>query len=98
MCAVFSDRGLVVPILRNTTHSLAQVGRAHRRFRSQGQDGQAVMKDMTGGTFTISTVGCIIGSLLSSPIRQPPAGADSGCAQRSRSAQWRSNGQVGSCR
>ncbi|MBQ0744239.1 MAG: 2-oxoglutarate dehydrogenase complex dihydrolipoyllysine-residue succinyltransferase [Pseudomonas sp.] len=73
--AVSSDRGLVVPILRNTEHmSLAQVEGTIADFGRKAKDGKLSMEDMTGGTFTISNGG-VFGSLLSSPIVNPPQAA-----------------------
>ncbi|MFT6466699.1 2-oxoglutarate dehydrogenase complex dihydrolipoyllysine-residue succinyltransferase [Halopseudomonas sp.] len=73
--AVSSDRGLVVPILRNTEHmSLAQVEGTIADFGRKAKDGKLSMEDMIGGTFTISNGG-VFGSLLSSPIVNPPQAA-----------------------
>ncbi|MFN3578904.1 MAG: 2-oxoglutarate dehydrogenase complex dihydrolipoyllysine-residue succinyltransferase [Pseudomonas sp.] len=73
--AVSSDRGLVVPILRNTEHmSLAQVEGTIADFGRKAKEGKLSMEDMTGGTFTISNGG-VFGSLLSSPIVNPPQAA-----------------------
>lgn len=73
--AVSSDRGLVVPILRNTEHmSLAQIEGTIADFGRKAKEGKLSMDDMTGGTFTISNGG-VFGSLLSSPIVNPPQGA-----------------------
>ncbi|HDZ55147.1 MAG TPA: 2-oxoglutarate dehydrogenase complex dihydrolipoyllysine-residue succinyltransferase [Pseudomonas xinjiangensis] len=73
--AVSSDRGLVVPILRNTEHmGLAQIEGTIADFGRKAKDGKLSMDDMTGGTFTISNGG-VFGSLLSSPIVNPPQAA-----------------------
>lgn len=70
--AVSSPRGLVVPVLRNTDHmSLAQVEAQIREFGLKAQDGKLSIDEMTGGTFTISNGG-VFGSLLSTPILNPP--------------------------
>lgn len=70
--AVSSPRGLVVPVLRNTDHmSLAQVEAQIREFGRKAQDGKLSIDEMTGGTFTISNGG-VFGSLLSTPILNPP--------------------------
>jgi 2-oxoglutarate dehydrogenase E2 component (dihydrolipoamide succinyltransferase) len=70
--AVSSPRGLVVPVLRNADHmSLAQVEGKIREFGNKAQDGKLSMDEMTGGTFTISNGG-VFGSLLSTPILNPP--------------------------
>lgn len=73
--AVSSDRGLVVPILRNTEFmSLATIEGTIADFGRKAKDGKLSMEDMTGGTFTISNGG-VFGSLLSSPIVNPPQAA-----------------------
>lgn len=70
--AVSSPRGLVVPVLRNADHmSLAQVESKIREFGNKAQDGKLSIDEMTGGTFTISNGG-VFGSLLSTPILNPP--------------------------
>jgi 2-oxoglutarate dehydrogenase E2 component (dihydrolipoamide succinyltransferase) len=73
--AVSSERGLVVPILRNTEFmSLATIEGTIAAFGRKAKDGKLSMEDMTGGTFTISNGG-VFGSLLSSPIVNPPQAA-----------------------
>tara|TARA_R110001592_G_scaffold53784_9_gene164916 strand:- start:1585 stop:2847 length:1263 start_codon:yes stop_codon:yes gene_type:complete len=73
--AVSSERGLVVPILRNTEFmSLATIEGTIAGFGRKAKDGKLSMEDMTGGTFTISNGG-VFGSLLSSPIVNPPQAA-----------------------
>ncbi|MDF2445485.1 MAG: dihydrolipoyllysine-residue succinyltransferase [Moraxellaceae bacterium] len=70
--AVSSDRGLVVPILRNTERmSLAEVEKTVGEFGKKAKDGKLTIEEMTGGTFTISNGG-VFGSLLSTPILNPP--------------------------
>ena len=70
--AVSSPRGLVVPVLRNADHmGLAQVEAKIREFGNKAQDGKLSIDEMTGGTFTISNGG-VFGSLLSTPILNPP--------------------------
>jgi 2-oxoglutarate dehydrogenase E2 component (dihydrolipoamide succinyltransferase) len=70
--AVSSPRGLVVPVLRNADHlSLAQVETQIREFGMKAQDGKLSIEEMSGGTFTISNGG-VFGSLLSTPILNPP--------------------------
>lgn len=70
--AVSSDRGLVVPVLRNAEYmSLAEVEKTVMGFGKKARDGKLSMDDMTGGTFTISNGG-VFGSLLSTPILNPP--------------------------
>ena len=70
--AVSSDRGLVVPVLRNAEYmSLAEVEKTIMGYGKKARDGKLSMDDMTGGTFTISNGG-VFGSLLSTPILNPP--------------------------
>jgi 2-oxoglutarate dehydrogenase E2 component (dihydrolipoamide succinyltransferase) len=70
--AVSSDRGLVVPILRNTENmSLAEIEKSVGDFGKKAKEGKLTIEDMTGGTFTISNGG-VFGSLLSTPILNPP--------------------------
>lgn len=70
--AVSSPRGLVVPVLRNADHmGLAQIEAQIREFGLKAQDGKLGIDEMTGGTFTISNGG-VFGSLLSTPILNPP--------------------------
>jgi 2-oxoglutarate dehydrogenase E2 component (dihydrolipoamide succinyltransferase) len=70
--AVSSPRGLVVPVLRNADYmSLAQVEAKIREYGNKAQDGKLSIDEMTGGTFTISNGG-VFGSLLSTPILNPP--------------------------
>jgi 2-oxoglutarate dehydrogenase E2 component (dihydrolipoamide succinyltransferase) len=70
--AVSTERGLVVPVLRDTdTMSLADVESTIGDFAKRGRDGKLGIDDMTGGTFTI-TNGGVFGSLMSTPILNPP--------------------------
>ena len=70
--AVSSDRGLVVPILRDTDMmSMASIESKIREYGERAQAGKLSIDDMTGGTFTISNGG-VFGSLLSTPILNPP--------------------------
>lgn len=70
--AVSSNRGLVVPVLRDTDQmSLAGVESTIREFGERAQAGQLGLEDMQGGTFTISNGG-VFGSLMSTPILNPP--------------------------
>ena len=70
--AVSSDRGLVVPVLRDTDRmSMADVEAKIREFGGKAQQGKLGLDDMTGGTFTISNGG-VFGSLMSTPILNPP--------------------------
>ncbi|CAM3633584.1 2-oxoglutarate dehydrogenase complex dihydrolipoyllysine-residue succinyltransferase [Parendozoicomonas haliclonae] len=73
--AVSSDRGLVVPVLRDVDDmSLADMESSIRDFGIKARDGKLGIEDMTGGTFTISNGG-VFGSLLSTPILNPPQAA-----------------------
>ncbi len=70
--AVSSPRGLVVPVLRNADGlSLANIEKTIREFGEKARDGKLAIEEMTGGTFTISNGG-VFGSLLSTPILNPP--------------------------
>ncbi len=70
--AVSSPRGLVVPVLRNADHmGLAQIESQIRDYGKKAQAGKLSIDEMTGGTFTISNGG-VFGSLLSTPILNPP--------------------------
>lgn len=70
--AVSSDRGLVVPVLRDVDRlGLADIEQAIGDFGAKARAGQLTLEDMTGGTFTISNGG-VFGSLLSTPILNPP--------------------------
>ena len=70
--AVSSDRGLVVPVLRDTDKmSMADVESRIRELGGLAQKGKLGLADMTGGTFTISNGG-VFGSLMSTPILNPP--------------------------
>ncbi len=73
--AVGSPRGLVVPILRNADQmSFADVEKKISEFGAKARDGKLGMEDMTGGTFSISNGGTF-GSMLSTPIINPPQSA-----------------------
>lgn len=70
--AVSSPRGLVVPILRNVDQmSLADIEKTIGEFGKKAKDGTLTVEEMTGGTFTI-TNGGVFGSLMSTPILNPP--------------------------
>jgi 2-oxoglutarate dehydrogenase E2 component (dihydrolipoamide succinyltransferase) len=70
--AVSTDRGLMVPVLRDTdSMSLAEVEATIADFGKRGREGKLGMNDMQGGTFTI-TNGGVFGSLMSTPILNPP--------------------------
>lgn len=73
--AVGAPRGLVVPVLRDAGRmGFADIERAIADFGRRAQDGTLTVEDMTGGTFTISNGG-VYGSLLSTPILNPPQSA-----------------------
>jgi 2-oxoglutarate dehydrogenase E2 component (dihydrolipoamide succinyltransferase) len=70
--AVSSDRGLMVPVLRSVEHmSFAEVEKGINDYAAKVREGSISMDDLTGGTFTI-TNGGIFGSMLSTPILNPP--------------------------
>ncbi len=70
--AVSTERGLVVPILRDTDAlGLAQIEDEIAAFGAKARDGKLALEDMAGGTFTISNGG-IFGSMMSTPILNPP--------------------------
>jgi len=73
--AVSSDRGLVVPILRDADQmSYAEIEQAIRDMGTRARDGKLSIDELTGGTFSI-TNGGIFGSMLSTPILNPPQSA-----------------------
>lgn len=73
--AVSTPRGLVVPVLRDTdTLSMAEIEKAISVFAEKARDNKLTMEEMTGGTFTI-TNGGVFGSMLSTPILNPPQSA-----------------------
>ncbi len=73
--AVSSPKGLMVPVLRNAEQmSLAQIEAEIKRLALKARDGKLSIEDMTGGTFTI-TNGGVFGSMLSTPIINPPQSA-----------------------
>ncbi len=70
--AVSTERGLVVPVIRDAdTLSMAEVEQTIGDLAGRARDGKLAMEDMQGGTFTI-TNGGVFGSLLSTPILNPP--------------------------
>ncbi|MCH8095677.1 MAG: 2-oxoglutarate dehydrogenase complex dihydrolipoyllysine-residue succinyltransferase [Proteobacteria bacterium] len=70
--AVGSKQGLVVPVIRDAdAMSFAEIEQAIARLGAKARDGKLTMDDLTGGTFTISNGG-VYGSLLSTPILNPP--------------------------
>jgi len=73
--AVSTDRGLVVPILRNAESlGFADIEKAIVDYATRARDGQITIEELTGGTFTI-TNGGVFGSLMSTPIINPPQSA-----------------------
>ncbi|MCB0761724.1 MAG: 2-oxoglutarate dehydrogenase complex dihydrolipoyllysine-residue succinyltransferase [Flavobacteriales bacterium] len=73
--AVSSPKGLMVPVLRNAeTMSLAEIEAEIKRLAIKARDGKITIEEMTGGTFTI-TNGGVFGSMLSTPIINPPQSA-----------------------
>ncbi len=73
--AVSAPQGLVVPVLRDVENmSFAGVEKSIAEYGRQARDGKLAIKDLTGGTFTISNGG-VFGSLLSTPILNPPQSA-----------------------
>jgi 2-oxoglutarate dehydrogenase E2 component (dihydrolipoamide succinyltransferase) len=73
--AVGSERGLVVPIIRNADQlSLAQIEQTIADFGKRAKDGKITLEELTGGTFSISNGG-VFGSMLSTPIINPPQSA-----------------------
>ena len=91
--AVGSPRGLVVPILRDADQkSFAQIEKDIAAFGAKARDGKLALEDLTGGTFSISNGG-VFGSMLSTPIINPPQSAILGVhATRDRAVV--ENGQV----
>ena len=70
--AVGTERGLVVPVLRDADAlTMAQIETSIRDFGAKAKDNKLTLQDMAGGTFTISNGG-VYGSLLSTPILNPP--------------------------
>ena len=73
--AVSSPKGLMVPVVRNAEQmSLAEIEREIKRLAIKARDGKITPDDMAGGTFTI-TNGGVFGSMLSTPIINPPQSA-----------------------
>jgi len=70
--AVSSERGLLVPVIRNADRlSFSEVENTIREYGTKAREGTISMDDLTGGTFTI-TNGGVFGSMLSTPILNPP--------------------------
>ncbi|HEX2898616.1 MAG TPA: 2-oxo acid dehydrogenase subunit E2, partial [Bacteroidia bacterium] len=73
--AVSTDRGLVVPNIRDAQKlSILEVEKAIAGYAVKAREGKITIEDMTGGTFTI-TNGGVFGSMLSTPILNPPQSA-----------------------
>ena len=73
--AVSAPNGLVVPVVRNVdTMSFAEIEQAIAAYGKKAKEGALTMADMSGGTFTISNGG-VFGSLMSTPIINPPQSA-----------------------
>jgi 2-oxoglutarate dehydrogenase E2 component (dihydrolipoamide succinyltransferase) len=91
--AVGSPRGLVVPILRDADQmSLSDIEKQIADFGKRAQEGKLTVEELTGGTYTISNGG-VFGSMLSTPIINPPQSAILGVhATRERPVAL--NGQV----
>ena len=70
--AVSSERGLIVPVIRDADRlSFAELENSIRDFGTKAREGKISMEDLTGGTFTI-TNGGVFGSMMSTPILNPP--------------------------
>jgi 2-oxoglutarate dehydrogenase E2 component (dihydrolipoamide succinyltransferase) len=70
--AVGASQGLVVPVLRDVdVMTFAEIEQAVREYAKRANEGTLTLEDLTGGTFTI-TNGGVFGSLLSTPILNPP--------------------------
>ena len=91
--AVGTERGLVVPILRNADQmSIADIEKAIAEFGKRAKDGKLTIEEISGGTFSISNGG-VFGSMLSTPIINPPQSAILGVhATRERAVV--ENGQI----
>ena len=73
--AVSTKKGLVVPVIRDINKmSMVEMTRAMNELAAKGRDGKLSISDMSGGTFTI-TNGGVFGSMLSTPILNPPQSA-----------------------
>ena len=91
--AVGSPRGLVVPIIRDADQlTIAEIEKQIGEFGKRAQDGKLTVEELTGGTYTISNGG-VFGSMLSTPIINPPQSAILGVhATRDRAVV--ENGQI----
>ncbi len=73
--AVSAPKGLMVPVIRNAEQlSLAEIEKEIKRLATKAREGKITVEEMTGGTFTI-TNGGVFGSMLSTPILNPPQSA-----------------------
>ena len=91
--AVGSPRGLVVPILRDADQMpIAEIERQIADFGKRAQDGKLTVQELTGGTYTISNGG-VFGSMLSTPIINPPQSAILG-VHATRERPVVENGQI----
>src|SRR5438045_684102 len=91
--AVGSPRGLVVPILRDADRmSFAEIEKTIGDFGKRAQDGKLTLEELTGGTFSISNGG-VFGSMLSTPIINPPQSAILG-VHATKERPVAENGQV----
>jgi 2-oxoglutarate dehydrogenase E2 component (dihydrolipoamide succinyltransferase) len=73
--AVGTEKGLIVPVIKNAnTLSIADVEKSIKYYAEKARDGKITMDDLSGGTFTISNGG-VYGSLMSTPILNPPQSA-----------------------
>ena len=91
--AVGSPRGLVVPIIRDADRlSLAEIEKQIAGFSQRAQDGKLTIEELTGGTFSI-TNGGVYGSMLSTPIINPPQSAILGI-HATKNRPVAENGQV----
>jgi 2-oxoglutarate dehydrogenase E2 component (dihydrolipoamide succinyltransferase) len=91
--AVASPRGLVVPIIRNADQlTLAEIEKQIADFGKRAQEGKLGIEELTGGTFSISNGG-VFGSMLSTPIINPPQSAILG-VHATRERPVAENGQV----
>src|SRR5881394_2984176 len=91
--AVSSERGLVVPIIRNADQlTFAQIELTIADFGKRAKDGKITLEELTGGTFSISNGG-VFGSMLSTPIINPPQSAILG-VHATKERPVAENGQV----
>ena len=91
--AVGSERGLVVPILRNADQmSIADIEKKIAEYGQKAKDGKLTIEELTGGTFSISNGG-VFGSMLSTPIINPPQSAILG-VHATRERPVVENGQI----